>query len=213
MGNVNAISPERWALLLPLLDRALDSEGDARRVYVDSLPDAGLRAELIQLLAQHESMGPKSMPNAMDLATPLVEGALEEEAALDHARVGQMIGPYELVQLLGAGGMGAVYLAERSTQGFAQQVALKLVRKSLGSATARERFEGERRILARLKHAGIAQLFDGGQTEDGQSYYTMEFVEGEPVTDYCTRECPSIAERIRVLLQITAALAYSHQNI
>jgi len=206
---------DRWPRLRPLLDRALELDADARRAYVLSLEgeDAELRSELERLLVEHESIAHRTMPNAMELAVPAVADRLHEDAELDLARIGQSIGPYRLVRLLGAGGMGAVYLAERSEQGFTQTVALKLVRKSLGSKVALDRFERERQILAKLKHRGIALLFDGGQTSEGQSYYTMEYVDGEPITDYCADHAETVTTRVRLLIQVATTLAYAHQNL
>jgi serine/threonine-protein kinase len=212
---MNTLRAEHWPRLRALLDRAFDLEGDARREFVDSLTneDESMRAELSRLLRAHEQLGPRSMSNAMEMAAPAMNDVLREEALLDDARVGQSAGPYRLLRLLGTGGMGAVYLAERSTDGFVQQVALKVVRQALQSSTARERFERERRILAALKHPGIALLFDGGQTSDGQAFYTMEFVEGEIVTDYCRNRLHDAASRVRLLLQIASALGHAHRNL
>jgi serine/threonine-protein kinase len=211
---MNVINAASWARLRVLLDRALELEPDACKTYLDSLDadDLPLREELMRLLAEYRQLAQGSIPNAIELATPAIGEAMREEAEFDASRVGQEIGPYWLVQLVGAGGMGAVYLAERTAPGFAQQVALKVVRKSLGSASANERFERERGILASLKHPGIAQLFDGGRTADGELFYTMEYVEGEMVTDYC-RRLDSAAGRVQVLAQIASALASAHQNL
>ena len=212
---MNEPSQEIWQRLRKLLDRALDLSGEERRRFVDSLEgeDSALRDELARLIDQHEHLAQKPAANAMDLIVPVIGESLKAEAALDDERVGESIGPYRLVQLLGAGGMGAVYLAERETKGFAQCVALKLVRQALGSAAARERFERERQILAGLKHPGIASLFDGGETAHGHAFYTMEFVEGETVTDYCRKHRLTVAASVRLLLQVAAALAYAHQNL
>jgi len=209
------MKPDSWPRLRPLLDRALELDGDARREYVEALEgeDADLRAEIERLLVEHESLSSQTQRNAMELAVPAVADRLHEDAELDEARIGQSIGPYRLVRLLGAGGMGAVYLAERSEKEFTHQVALKVVRRALGTQSARDRFERERQILANLKHPGIAQLFDGGQTSEGQSYYTMEYVDGVAITAYCDRHADSVAARVRLLLQVAATLAYAHQNL
>ena len=206
---------DHWQRLRPLLDRALELEGDARRRYLDSLRDIDheLRSNLARLLAEHEGLGTQTVPNAMDLAAPALAERAYEDAALDERRVGQSIGPYRLVRLLGAGGMGAVYLAEHVEDRFTHAVALKVVRHALGSQSARDRFERERQILANLKHAGIALLFDGGQTPEDQLFYTMEYVDGEAMTDYCKRRNEPTAGRVRLLLQVAVTLAYAHQNL
>jgi len=206
---------DRWLRLRPLLDQALDLEGESRRRYLDSLQgaEAELRGDIERLLAERESLGPQTRPNAMDLAAPAVTNEVHDDAASDGARVGQTIGPYRLRRLLGTGGMGAVYLAERSQDGFTHNVALKVVRKSLGGKSARDRFERERQILARLKHPGIALLFDGGETPVGQSFYTMEYVDGDTITAYCGQHADTVAARVRLLLQVATTLAYAHQNL
>jgi serine/threonine-protein kinase len=198
-----------------LLDQALELEGDERRAFLDSVQgdDAALGRDLGGLLAKHDEIAPRTMPDAMQLVAPAVARSLQDDAALDESRLGHVVGSYRLVRLLGAGGMGVVYLAERCTQGFSQQVALKLVRRTLAGAGARERFERERQILAGLRHPGIASLFDGGQTEEGHAFYTMEYVEGLAVTDYCEKEECSVAMRIGLLIQVATALGYAHQHL
>jgi serine/threonine-protein kinase len=109
--------------------------------------------------------------------------------------------------------MGAVYLAEHTAAHFDHRVALKVVRKALGGKAAIERFERERHILAGLQHPGIALLFDGGQTLEGQPFYTMEYVDGEPITDYCDAHQLAVIDRVRLLLQVASTLAYAHQNL
>jgi serine/threonine-protein kinase len=209
------VGAEQWLRLRELLDRALDLDGDARLEFVGSLEheDSAVREELSRLLLEHERLAARPMPNAMEMAAPAMNVVLREETAVDDARVGRSVGPYRLLRLLGAGGMGAVYLAERSVDGFVQRVALKVVRQALAGSAAKERFERERRILATLKHPGIALLFDGGQTADGQSFYTMEFVEGESVTDYCRTRLHDATSRVRLLLQVASALAHAHRNL
>ncbi len=123
------------------------------------------------------------------------------------------IGSYQLLELLGVGGMGKVYLARRNEGGFEQSVALKLVRNNLNTERAAERFRAERQILAKLHHPNIAQLYDGGFTKDGLPFFTMEYVDGVPVTDYCNQQRLSIAERLRLFMDICAAVHYAHQNL
>ncbi|HJT97720.1 MAG TPA: serine/threonine-protein kinase [Rhodanobacteraceae bacterium] len=212
---MGGISSSRWIELRPLIDRALELGPEARERYLADIEadDAALCRDLRALLAQQEQLAAYTLSSAMDLAAPHFVPDTEEEAELDRARIGQCIGPYRLLDLLGTGGMGAVYLAERSDDGFTHRVALKLVRKTLRSAQARERFERERQILAGLKHPGIAPLFDGGQTSEGQSYYTMEYVDGIALNGYCAKHLPTVAERVRLLIDVGGALAYAHLNL
>jgi serine/threonine-protein kinase len=212
---VDSLEKSRWLRLKLLLNEALELTGESRLRYCETLQpdDVPLRKELQKMLAEYERIEGQSLPSAMDLAAPLFLDSLDDDLELDRSRVGQNIGVYKLTRLLGTGGMGAVYLAEHTTPEFTHVVALKVVRRSLGSQVASERFERERRILAALKHPGIALLFDGGQTPEGQAFYTMEYVEGESITDFCKEHASSVPERLELLLQVASTLAYAHQNL
>jgi serine/threonine-protein kinase len=152
-----------------------------------------------------------SLRSIRTLVAPLILG--EAAAAAEEDRVGRQVGAYRLLRLIGSGGMGSVYLAERSDENLMHRVALKVVRAEAVSPAARERFERERQILARLVHPHIASLYDGGQTAEGQPFYTMEYVDGVPVTDYC-RDClHDVPSRVRLLIDVAGALACAHQNL
>jgi eukaryotic-like serine/threonine-protein kinase len=212
---MGSISSTRWLQLRPLIDRALELDAEAREQYLADVHarDEALCRDLRWLLTQRERLAPHRLSSAMDLAVPAFVDEMYDDGELDKTRVGQSVGPYKLLQLLGAGGMGAVYLAERSDEGFTHRVALKVVRKTLLSQHARERFERERQLLAGLKHPCIALLFDGGQTSEGQSFYTMEYVEGTALNEYCASHLPSVAERVRLLIDVGSALAHAHLNL
>jgi serine/threonine protein kinase len=124
---------------------------------------------------------------------------------------GETIGVYRLIEPLGRGGMGEVYLAERADGRFDQKVAVKLVKRGMDSAEILRRFARERRILARLEHPGIARLLDGGETRDGRPYFVMERVEGEPITGYCrTRRLP-LDDRVRLVASCCDAVDAAHR--
>ncbi len=127
--------------------------------------------------------------------------------------IGQRIGPYRLLRLLGEGGMGIVDMAEREDGGFVQRVALKRVRADFVSAETRSRFLRERNFLARLTHPHIAQLHDGGVATDGTPYFTIEYVEGIPITRYCDAHKLDVRSRLRLALQVCAAVSYAHRNL
>ncbi|MEO5625426.1 MAG: serine/threonine-protein kinase, partial [Dokdonella sp.] len=127
--------------------------------------------------------------------------------------VGQRIGAYRLLRLLGEGGMGSVYLAEREDGNFVQRVALKRVRSDFVNGEMRERFLRERNFLARLTHPHIAQLHDGGVADDGTPYFTLEYVEGSPITRYCDAHKLGVRGRLRLALQVCAAVTYAHRNL
>ena len=131
----------------------------------------------------------------------------------DSSLAGQRIGAWRILRLLGEGGMGSVYLAERDDGGFVQRVALKRVRADIGGEDARARFLHERNLLARLSHPHVAQLHDGGVADDGAPYFTLEYVEGTPITRYCDERRLDVRARLRLVLQVCAAVAYAHRNL
>jgi serine/threonine protein kinase len=207
------IDPQRWRRLRALLDSAMDYDGAARLAFVDALQgeDAELREDLQRLLIQHARDEEEISIDPYALAAPLILAATATNAEED--RIGQQIGVYRLVRLIGSGGMGSVYLAQRNTDNFVQCVALKVIRGEVATAAVRERFERERQILARLVHPHIAPLYDGGQTAEGQPFYTMEYVDGVPITEYCAEHLSDVRSRVRLLIDIASALACAHQNL
>ena len=140
-----------------------------------------LRAEVESLLAAHEQAG--DFLDGLDAA----RGAALLDAATEPEPTGRRVGPYRLLRELGRGGMGVVYLAERAEGGFEQRAAIKLVKRGMDSDAILRRFLRERQILAGLEHPNVARLLDGGVTDDGQPYFAMEYVEGEPLTDVLRR--------------------------
>jgi eukaryotic-like serine/threonine-protein kinase len=138
---------------------------------------------------------------------------LDPDSPRSADRSGECFGVYTIVRLLGEGGMGSVFLAERSDGQFQQQVALKLIRDNFATRQQRERFLRERQILARLKHPHIAQLHDGGLAADGAPYFTLEYVDGAPITRYCDQRGLTIEQRLRLLLDVCDAVQYAHRNL
>ncbi|HZD53680.1 MAG TPA: serine/threonine-protein kinase, partial [Woeseiaceae bacterium] len=126
---------------------------------------------------------------------------------------GRRIGPYRIVRVIGSGGMGIVYLAERADESFRQQVAIKLVRNRLVDPETEKRLVGERQILANLDHPNIARLFDGGTTAEGAPYLVMEYIDGVPIDHYCDSRRLSIDERLNLFRAICSAVHYAHQNL
>src|SRR5207237_9589044 len=142
-------------------------------------------------------------------------GALDAGATSDLDRIGsprpgEIVGPYRVIRLLGEGGMAEVWLAERADGAFKRDVALKLpvllrLREDLAS-----RFARERDILAALEHPNIARLYDAGVSSNGLPYLAMEYVAGEPLTDWCDAHRLAIRERVRLFLQVLDAVQYAH---
>ena len=126
------------------------------------------------------------------------------------AAAGQ-IGPYRLLQLLGEGGMGEVWLAEQKTP-IHRTVALKLIKAGMDTKTVIARFESERQALALMDHPAIAKVFDAGATPEGRPYFVMEYVPGLPITDYCDKHRLTVKERLELFMQVCDGVQHAHQK-
>ena len=142
------------------------------------------------------------------------EASWEEEPSENggDSMIGRRVGIYELVKEIGRGGMGAVYLAERADGEFRQRVAVKLVKRGTDTDFVLNRFRHERQILASLEHPFIARLLDGGTTDDGLPYFVMDFIEGEPLTEFCEKNRLNLRERLELFLRVCEAVAFAHQK-
>ena len=128
-------------------------------------------------------------------------------------RTGHQIGVYKIIRLLSAGGMTHVYLGERSDGDFSQQVAIKVMKQNISSEEVKKHFQREKQILADLKHPNIASIYDGGITREERPFLVMEYIEGQPVTDYCDRQGLTIEQRIRLFDRVCQAVNHAHQNL
>ena len=126
---------------------------------------------------------------------------------------GRQLSGYTLIREIGRGGMGSVYLAERSDGAFRKQVAVKLVQLGFGAAYILARFQQERDILASLDHPNIARLIDGGSTEEGWPYFVMEFVDGQRIDRWCDEQKLNITQRIELFRNVLSAVRYAHQRL
>lgn len=136
-----------------------------------------------------------------------------EPVSLTEAPPPERIGPYRLTGLIGAGGMGAVYAGERDDGLFEQSVAVKLMRPGLFTAAAMEQFTRERRLLARLRHPGIARLYDGGQDDAGRAYIVMERVAGRPLTEWADAQRLDLRGRVALMLPVCDGVRHAHQAL
>ncbi|MBN2448057.1 MAG: serine/threonine protein kinase [Phycisphaerae bacterium] len=125
--------------------------------------------------------------------------------------IGRRIGPYQIKLRIGAGGMGSVYLAARVGE-FEQSVAIKLIKRGMDTDEILRRFRNERQVLASLKHPNIAQLLDGGTTDDGLPYFVMEYIDGLPIDRYCDRRKLDTLKRLRLLQDVCRAVHFAHQS-
>jgi serine/threonine-protein kinase len=206
-----------WKRVNELLNAALERAPEARKAFLDdACDDEAIRDEVELLLAEMDAADDSGF---LDQPVGAHAGALAQEAFdLDSDSSappweGRRIGPFEVVRELGRGGMGAVYLAERVDGEFEQQVALKVIKRGMDTDHVLQRFYNERQILAQLEHPNIARLHDGGMTEDGLPYFVMEYVDGEPITEYCNAGRLSVDDRLDLFVQVCDAVQYAHQNL
>ena len=198
------MNPERFEIVKRLLVTLEELPAGDRSAFLDRAcaGDDELRED-VESLMEHD------LPSIMrtgGLAAKVVPMMADDRAAL-----GRQIGPYRLVDVLGEGGMGVVYHAEQTVP-IHRDVALKLVPFGMDTARVIARFESERQALALMNHPYIAQALEAGAGDDGRPYFVMELVRGEPVTDYCAREKPSMTVRLKLFLQICEAIQHAHQR-
>ncbi len=134
-----------------------------------------------------------------------------DEAAVEAFATPIRLGPYRILKRLGQGGMGTVYQAQQQTP-IRREVAIKVIRTTVSSAAARHRFEAERQALARMTHPAIAQVYEAGDTPDGQPYIAMELVQGEPIDRYCDARGLSVEDRLRLVVAVCQGVQHAHQK-
>ena len=202
-------NPASWADAKRVFEAALDlPEGD-RASFVDQAcsGNPALLEEVRSLLAWHKG-------STGFLETPAGRvGDMPAEAASAVRLIGKSVGPWRILDVVGSGGMGVVYRAERADAAFRRHAALKVVRPGPDSPQIMERFRLERETLAALDHPNIARLMDGGTTADGQPFFVMELVDGEPIDRYCDDHRLTIDERLDLFRKVCAGVQYAHENL
>lgn len=200
---------DHWERLQELFSRAIDLDPCEREAFVarEVGDDAHLREELTKLLAA--DTGRSTGPLTLALGAALEKTTRDRRQAV----LGRIVNNYRLVSVLGHGGTGTVYLAERADRQYSAQVAVKIIDAGTIHGDLGQRLRAERQILASLNHPNIARLIDAGETEEGQPYLIMEYVHGEPLDRYCDRNQLDIKARLELFLQICSAVQYAHQNL
>jgi serine/threonine protein kinase len=203
------MTPQEWLEVKTVLQTALELDSQARVDFLDSAcaGQDSVRSEVESLLQSLECGETfLEQPVAIDAADFLV--GISPEAG-----IGRRLGPYELLEHIGEGGMGAVYRAVRADGMYNKQVAIKVIRGGLSTDFFISRFKNERQILANLEHPNIARLLDGGITEEGLPYLVLEFVSGVPIDHYCARRNLSITDRLKLFRMVCSAVQYAHRNL
>ncbi|NOX69242.1 MAG: serine/threonine protein kinase [Gammaproteobacteria bacterium] len=196
---------DRWKIVSTLFHEAIALDAASREHFLTRScgTDQALRDEVDALL---------------EVATRSAEGidrVVESAAAdyVDQLSEGEHIGPYRLLRVVGRGGMGQVFLAERADQEFDRQVAIKTISWMSATPGLIERFRLERQILADLDHPNIARLLDGGRTDKDVPYLVMEYVAGKNIIEFCREQGLSIREKLQLFLKICSAVRYAHRKL
>jgi tRNA A-37 threonylcarbamoyl transferase component Bud32/tetratricopeptide (TPR) repeat protein len=194
---------ERWQRIEELFHAAVALEGGERERFLERAcgGDPNLLAEVRRLL-EHDNASRDILAEAVSTAAT---AALRAQP--------RWIGPYRVLSEIGRGGMGAVYLAERDDEHYRQRVAIKLVRFGMDFAEVLERFRRERQFLANLRHPNIAQLLDGGSTEEGYPFLVMEYVDGPSILDFAAVQQLDLRRRVELFLPVCDAVAHAHRNL
>jgi eukaryotic-like serine/threonine-protein kinase len=202
------IEKTRWAVIGPLLDQLLDIDADAQAIRLEQIgrDDSTLADELRMLLARQlradrDGFLSSSLPQSLT--------GLTDETEL----TGHVIGGYTLDRPVGQGGMGSVWLAHRSDGLYEGNAAIKFLNLALVARGGAERFQREGSFLARLSHPNIARLIDAGVVTGGQPYLVLEYIEGEQIDRWCDAKVLGIEARVRLFLDVLAAVAHAHNNL
>lgn len=200
---------DHWNRLQELFSQAVELDEHEREAFVarEVGDNAWLREELTKLLAFDTGKATGPLTHAL--------GAALERTTQDRrkALLGRVVNNYRLVSILGHGGTGTVYLAERADRQYSAQVAVKIIDAATIHGDLGQRFRAERQILASLNHPNIARLIDAGETSEGQPYLIMEYVHGEPLDRYCDQRQLDVRARLELFLQVCGAVQYAHQNL
>src|SRR6266851_1760571 len=208
------MNAETWQQLKTCFHSALELSPEERTAFLIQACDGDdeLRDRVERLLASHEDAGSfLASPAIIDAG--VISAVDETEGGGHNDRIGQRIGPYEILREIGHGGMGTVFLAVRADDQYRKEVAVKIVNKGMDTDTILRRFVMERQILANLEHPNIARLLDGGTTLDGLPYFVMEHVEGETIIHYCDQHRLHTLERLQLFRQVCSAVQFAHQNL
>jgi eukaryotic-like serine/threonine-protein kinase len=184
---------------------AIEQDASRRAAFLDEVcgADHALRRRVEQLIRLHDGAGSFLEHPAADVAETVGEPLLE--------RPGSRIGPYQLLEQLGEGGMGAVYLADQK-EPVRRKVALKVIKPGMDTRQVVARFEAERQALAMMNHPNVAKVLDAGATETGKPYFVMELVKGLPITEFCDQHQLSTDERLALFITVCQAVQHAHQK-
>jgi eukaryotic-like serine/threonine-protein kinase len=203
------MTPEEWSRIKEVLEVVLELEPSARERYLDDACASREvnRVEIEALMRSYEEVGP-FLEEPVDVRSMEL---VQEPVLLPWA--GRRLGPYQIIQKIGEGGMGTVFRATRVDGLYDKEVAIKVIRHGLDTKFFIARFKNESRILAGLEHPNVAGLLDGGLTEEGLPYVVLEHVVGLPIDEYCDQHNLPTDDRLKLFRTVCSAVQYAHQNL
>ncbi len=207
------MDPERWQQIDDVLQSALELAPESREefLHVACGADASLAEEVGSLLTSYRQAGSFLETPAVEVAARAL--AAESSPAFSASRAGQIVAQYRLLENIGSGGMGSVWLAERCDGRFERKVAIKFIHLTLLESAGADQFKREGAILGKLAHPQIAELIDAGITANGEPYLALEYVEGQPIDTWCDHHNLTVEARIHLFLQVLSGVAHAHRNL
>ncbi|WP_234572231.1 serine/threonine-protein kinase [Rhodohalobacter sp. 614A] len=210
------MNTSNWKRVETIVDQVLEMPESERKTFIDSKcgDDAELKGEVTQFLQSiYESEGWLEEQDVyrQEMLNEIAEEI--EQISAENVFIGKKVGSYTIREKIAEGGMGAVYLAERSDDELDHRVAIKIIQHGRASRENLRRFKREQQILAGMNHPSIARFFDSGTTANGVPYIIMEYIDGMPITDYCEKHQCSTQEKITLFEEVLEAVRYAHENL
>jgi hypothetical protein len=207
---------ERWQQVEAVFAEAVELSEAEASTFLDNAcaNDPDLRRE-VELLLESDRLTrePEGSPVRDAIGQAAAAFAVQMQRDFSASQIGRRIGPYQIVREIGRGGMGSVYQAVRIDDQYIRSVAIKFIAHGMDTPDALAQFRTERQILATLQHPNIASLLDGGTTSDGRPYIVMEYIEGEPLLDYCEKRKLSVESAWSCFAICVAPFTHAHQTL
>jgi serine/threonine protein kinase/tetratricopeptide (TPR) repeat protein len=209
------MDPDRWQRIWRMCHEAVELEEGEQADFLQAAcaGDADLRREVESLLVHRKGVDRFIEAPVLEMAAK----ALAEDESFRSKEVPRLIGrivsEYRIVEKVASGGMGEVYRAVRADGTYEKEVAVKFIRSGFDTDFFLDRFRSERQILANLNHSNIERMIDGGTTEDGLPYVVMEYIQGQPIDEYCELHALSLRDRLQLFRTVCSAVGYAHQNL
>jgi non-specific serine/threonine protein kinase/serine/threonine-protein kinase len=202
------MEPERWERVKALFESARSLPAERRPAWLaQSCSDESVHEEVDALLRAYDDD-----PGFLEAPITASEAGEALRQQIAGSAEGRAIGAYRIVREIGRGGMGVVYEAEHSGEGFSRRVAIKLLPAGWSASALAERFRFERQVLAGLDHPGIARLYDAGTTDDGAPYFVMEYVDGQPIDAWSRARALAVRPCVGLIVRVCEAVVHAHRN-